>query len=106
MRDLVGVLDREKAAIGVLISMQEPTQPMRAEAASAGFYESPALHGSRVPRLQLLTIAELLDGRRIELPPRHDETLKAAPKVKRKKTHRHETLEFGPEVGREDDTPF
>ena len=40
VRDLRGVVDREKAAIGVLITMDEPTKPMRTEAASAGFYES------------------------------------------------------------------
>jgi site-specific DNA-methyltransferase (adenine-specific) len=39
LRDLIGVLDREKAQIGVLISLNQPTQPMRQEAASAGFYE-------------------------------------------------------------------
>ncbi len=36
---LRGVLDRQKAALGVLISLQPPTGPMEAEAASAGFYE-------------------------------------------------------------------
>ncbi len=41
VRDLRGVVDREKAAIGVLIAMDEPTKPMRTEAASAGFYTSP-----------------------------------------------------------------
>jgi DNA modification methylase len=65
VRDLVGVLDREKAQIGVVISFQEPTQPMRAEAASAGFYKS--LWGHH-PRVQLLTVAELLDGARIDMP--------------------------------------
>ena len=39
VRDLRGVLDREKAAIGILISLQPPTAPMETEAASAGFYE-------------------------------------------------------------------
>ena len=39
VRDLRGVLDREKAAIGILISLQPPTGPMETEAASAGFYE-------------------------------------------------------------------
>ncbi|MGH7786490.1 MAG: DNA methyltransferase [Candidatus Binatia bacterium] len=66
VRDLVGVLAREKAQIGVLITMQEPTRPMRTEAASAGFYElrigdDHVVH--RFPRLQLLTIAELLAGK-------------------------------------------
>jgi len=65
-RDLRGVIDREKAAIGVLITMHEPTQPMRSEAASAGFYESP--WGTRHPRLQIITVGELLAGRRIDMP--------------------------------------
>ena len=41
VRDLRGVLEREKAAIGVLIALDEPTKAMRTEAASAGFYRSP-----------------------------------------------------------------
>ena len=41
VRDLRGVVEREKAAIGVLITLEEPTRNMRAEAAGAGFYESP-----------------------------------------------------------------
>src|SRR5437879_2060136 len=41
VRDLIGVLDNEKAQIGVLISLQETTQPMRSAAASAGFYQAP-----------------------------------------------------------------
>ena len=45
--------------------------------------------------MQLLTIAELLDGRRIELPPRHDETLKTAPKAKGKKGAKAKPLTFG-----------
>jgi hypothetical protein len=61
------VVDREKAQIGALISMQEPTQPMRTEAASAGFYRSPWT-GRDYPRLQLRTIAELLDGKGIDYP--------------------------------------
>jgi DNA modification methylase len=66
VRDLVGVLDREKAQIGVLISLNEPTQPMRSEGASAGFYTS-KLYGD-FPRVQLLTVAELLEGKTIQMP--------------------------------------
>jgi len=69
VRDLRGVLDREKAQIGVLISMQEPTGPMKTEAASAGFYPSPWNPTKPHPRLQILTIKELLDGKRIDMPP-------------------------------------
>ena len=43
MRDLRGVLDREQAEIGVLITLEEPSKPILKEAASAGFYSSPGL---------------------------------------------------------------
>ncbi len=55
IRDLRGVLEREGAEIGVLISMNKPTQPMKTEASGAGFYAPPWDHTARVPRIQLLT---------------------------------------------------
>lgn len=67
VRDLVGVLNRENAQIGVLLTMVDPTRPMREEAASAGFYTSPYDQRS-YPRVQLLTVAELLAGRSVQLP--------------------------------------
>jgi DNA modification methylase len=79
VRDLRGVLDREKAQIGVLISMQEPTRPMKAEAAGAGFYDSP--WGTKHPRLQLRTVGGLLAGKGVDMPPSRDlRTFKKAPK--------------------------
>jgi len=81
VRDLHGVVEREKAAVGVLIAMQEPTQGMRTEAASAGFYESP--WGTKHPRLQIFTVQELLEGKKIDMPPTRDvRTFKKAPKAK------------------------
>lgn len=68
VRDLRGVLDREKAAIGVLISMQEPTKPMRQEAATCGVYVSETW-GKTYSRMQLLTISELSAGKQIDMPP-------------------------------------
>jgi site-specific DNA-methyltransferase (adenine-specific) len=67
VRDLRGVLEREHAEIAVLLSIDEPTQQMRTEAASAGFYTSP-FSNLKHPRVQLLTIAELLEGRGIDYP--------------------------------------
>jgi site-specific DNA-methyltransferase (adenine-specific) len=78
VRDLRGVVERENAAIGALISMQEPTQPMRKEAASAGFYHSPGW-SKDYPRLQLVTVAELLAGKRIDYPPGEQVTFRRAP---------------------------
>ena len=68
LRDLRGVMQRESAEIGVLITMQEPTQPMRAEATGAGFYHSP-LWNRNYPALQILTVADLLEGKGIDMPP-------------------------------------
>jgi hypothetical protein len=82
VRDLRGVLDREKAAIGVLLSFELPTKPMRAEAATAGFYES-EWNKQKYPRLQLLTVAELLSGKGIARPELtgSNQTYKQAPKA-------------------------
>jgi hypothetical protein len=84
VRDLRGVLERERAAMGVLILLQPPTGPMEAEAASAGFYEH-KLNGQKFPRLQLRTVKELMEGKGIECPSSGstvDETFKKAPKAK------------------------
>jgi len=80
VHELRGVVDREKAEIGVLISFENPTRPMREEAASAGFYTSP---WGKHPRLQLLTVEDLLKGRSIDYPRTQGSnvTLKPAPRV-------------------------
>ena len=81
IRDLRGVLEREKAQIGVLISMEEPTNAMRTEAAGAGFYKSP---WRKHPVMQILTVEDLLNGKQIDYPdvPGVNVTFKKAPKAK------------------------
>jgi site-specific DNA-methyltransferase (adenine-specific) len=79
VRDLRGVVDREKAQIGVLLTLEEPTKAMETEAASADFYKS---HWGSHSRLQILTIAQLLDGKRIDYPPTVNVTLKQAPRAR------------------------
>jgi hypothetical protein len=83
VRDLRGVIEREKAEIGVLISMESPTKPMKKEAAEAGFYQPPGTI-DRFPKLQILSIAEVLEGKNIEYP-RYviDITFKKAPKSRK-----------------------
>jgi hypothetical protein len=71
VRDLLAAVHREEAAIGVLITMYEPTSAMRSEAASAGYYEAPWT-GARYPRLQLLTVEDLLTGRTVAYPALRD----------------------------------
>lgn len=88
VRDLVGTMKREKAALGLLITLNEPTRDMIKEAASAGFYTS-EFSGTKHPKVQILTIERLLEGHRPDLPPIatagwSDPTFKKAPKVKKK----------------------
>lgn len=71
IRDLKGVMEREKVEITFFITLTEPTKPMVTEAASAGFYSSPM--GRDYPKLQILTIEGLLSGK--DLPRYPDLTL-------------------------------
>jgi site-specific DNA-methyltransferase (adenine-specific) len=79
VRDLRGVIEREDAQIGILISMEAPTKPMLKEAAEAGFYKPPGLQ-DKYPRIQILTIEELLAGKQVAHPRLLDATFKKAPK--------------------------
>ncbi len=67
IRDLVGTIDREGAAIGVFLTLEKPTSHMVDEAATAGFYASE--HFGKFPRIQILTVEELLAGKQVEMPP-------------------------------------
>jgi DNA modification methylase len=59
VRELAGVvLSGNTVDIGIFITLNPPTDAMKAAAAKAGFYQ--AQDGKRYPRVQLLTIAELL----------------------------------------------
>ena len=69
VRDLKGVVEREQAAMGLFISLEEPTRDMRAEAASGGLYHSDVWQRD-FPKIQLHTIEEMLSGNGFELPPR------------------------------------
>jgi len=79
VRDLRGVIEREDAQLGVLLTFNKPTQPMRSEAADAGFYESPGWN-KNYPRLQLLTVEELLSGVAVAYPHETGVTFRKAPK--------------------------
>jgi site-specific DNA-methyltransferase (adenine-specific) len=86
VRDLRGVIEREDAAIGVFITLEPATSAMRKEAAEAGFWQTKSLAGTKHPRLQILTIEELLAGKRIDMPTQQDiRSFKQAPKAKSKR---------------------
>ncbi len=78
---LKGAVEEEKAAIGALITLQEPTKPMREAAAAAGFYEPELFPGKLYPKIQILTVEEVLNGKQLEYP-------RVAPEVTFKKAER------------------
>jgi DNA modification methylase len=67
IRDLAHVVDREKAALGFMISLEQPSKPMLTEALTAAFYHSPGWNRD-YPVLQIRTIAQLLDKQWFEYP--------------------------------------
>jgi site-specific DNA-methyltransferase (adenine-specific) len=79
IRDLGHVIDRENAAIGVYLTLTPPTKPMKEEAAGKGFYHSPGWNKD-YPRIQILTVEEVLAGKQVDLPPNID-TFKQAQKI-------------------------
>ncbi len=80
VRDLRAVVEREKAVMGLLITLEPPTKPMLTEALSAGYYHSPWWNRD-YHKMQIRTIEELLAGERFEMPPTNI-TLAQAQRVK------------------------
>jgi adenine specific DNA methylase Mod len=79
VRDLAHVVDREKAKIGVFITLADSTGPMRTEAVKTGYYET--LYG-KYPKIQILTIRELFEGKQPNIPLVDSTSFKKAPKEK------------------------
>ena len=65
---LKGDMARENAEIGLFITLNQPTRPMIQEATSAGIYTPEHYPGHRYPRVQILTIEDLLSGTQAEYP--------------------------------------
>jgi adenine specific DNA methylase Mod len=60
VKDLIATIARQKAEIGLFVSLNPPTKPMISEAAAAGFYQSAT--GAVFPKIQILQIEKLIDG--------------------------------------------
>ena len=65
---LKGDMEREGAELGLLITLEPPTEPMLREAAAAGFYVPEHFPNRQFPCVQIMTIEQLLDGRQPNLP--------------------------------------
>lgn len=87
IRDLHSAMEREKAPIGVFITAAPATRPMETEAAAVGRFEDQ--WGRTYPRLQIITLAELFQGKRPDIPFVDPASIKRA---KREDTARQERL--------------
>ena len=85
---LAQVMQREGAPLGVFITAQNPTRAMERDAASVGVWEN-ALTGRRHPRLQIITLAELFQNKRPDIPWVDGSMVK---KAKREETERQDKL--------------
>lgn len=81
IRDLCRVVDRERAVMGFLVTLEPPTKPMVTEALSAGYYHSPGWNKD-YQRIQTRTIEQLLNREFFDMPPTNI-TLAQAQRVER-----------------------
>lgn len=85
IRDLGHVIDRENAEIGIFITLEEPTAPMKKEALQKGFYKSDFFKKDYL-KIQILTTKNLLQGKKPDVPLQM-EMLKKAKGVNQTETH-------------------
>jgi len=92
VRELTAVAAHD--ALGIFITLEPPTAPMQTEAIGAGFYHSPGWNKD-YPRIQILTIEELLHSKAVDMPPQTQTnvTFAKAPKISTKE--RGKQLDMG-----------
>jgi site-specific DNA-methyltransferase (adenine-specific) len=81
IRELKGIADRN--AMGIFITLALPTREMQKETVAAGYYHSP-LYNRDYPKIQILTIEELLQGKKVDMPPTSIEFFPKAPRISKK----------------------
>jgi len=87
IRDLRGVMERENAEMGLLVTLEPPTKPMENEAVAAGFYSPETYPHLQFPRVQIATIEDILNGNGPAIPRglggSEDPTFRHAPRYRR-----------------------
>ena len=87
VRDLAHVVTREKAAIGVFLTLEPPTKPMVQEALNEQFYFSEHWN-KNYPKIQILTVEDILNGKTVNLPG-NIQTFKKAGKIESETSDQH-----------------
>ena len=96
VRELKGTVEREKAAMGILITLDPPTNDMKTEASTAGFYES-KLFKKKFPKIQILSVKEYFENnQRAQLPrfTKRSIAFKQAPKVVKEREDNQNRLDI------------
>ncbi len=99
VQQLRGAMERHGGTMGLFVTLEEPSGPMRQEAATAGQYHS-EVTSKDYPRVQILTVRDLLEkGRKPDLPPLlttvyretfwSDDEVRAVRQEKRRRTSWH-----------------
>jgi hypothetical protein len=88
VRDLLGTLEADRAKMGILLTLEEPTTGMKNAALRAGYYET---EYGKYEKVQILTVEDLFDGRRPHMPWVDPSAFK---KAKREKTEHQNELDL------------
>jgi len=80
IRDLRGTVEREQAAMGILLTLEPPSRGILHEAKESGFYQNPLMAGTTFEKLQVVTVEDMLAGSRLTLPMTHEVLKKAMAK--------------------------
>ena len=91
VRDFKGTMEREKADYGIFLTLEDPTEPMNKEAVVAGHIKTE--WNASIPKVQILTIKELLEGKQPEFPFPPDNYNTAARGKRASKTAEQKTLQ-------------
>jgi len=82
VREFKTVIENTKSEMGLFVTLEEPTAPMTQEALSSGYYKPSGIVGAiSCPKVQILTIEELLNGKKVQYPMHDDVTFRRAGKV-------------------------
>ena len=86
VRDLLGTVETQKAQMGVLITMAEPTRGILDAVNHAGTYTLPVFNDQTFPKVQIITVAQLLKGERPKMPQTILPYIQATKRVAAKQT--------------------
>ena len=82
IRDLRGTVEREHAALGILLTLERVSDGILQEAKTAGIYRNPLMNAQRFDKLQIVTVEEMLAGKRLSLPMTHEVLKKAKAQIR------------------------